>query len=449
MGTSLSLTDIDMIEIKECVNKISMAQHNCAECNVIDCPRRNTSGENFKILSDYASYEAEPLRPVIGIDIGTTTLAFEEITSDGKRFFFTDVNPQRRFGADVLSRIESAEQGKAEEMHNIITQSIVRGVQKLIGDSKTQPEKIVISGNTTMMHLLLSYPCKDLGVYPFKPYSTDTVHTTFARLTGSNVCDAEIDIICPISAFVGGDIVSGLYACNIYRDEDISLFVDLGTNGELALGNKEKILVSSTAAGPAFEGGKIRCGNGSVDGAICGVDINDNGVNIRTIGEKKANGICGTGIIELCAELLESSAMDYTGLLKEEYFEKGFKLTENTTVYQSDIREIQIAKSAVRTGIEILAEEYGIEIEKISKVFLAGAFGKGLNPEKACKIGLIPKQLKDKVVPVGNTSLGGAIRYALSDDGKECTEYIQKISENISLAENPKFNELYINNMNF
>ena len=444
MGYILELTDD---------KAVFNAQHNCAVCKAVDCPMRKNTDDKFEVLTEYTASKTRLGKSVIGIDIGTTTLAFEQITADGKRFFSTDINAQRRFGTDVLSRIEAASHGRGNEMREAVIYQLICGVRKLINDSKSVPQKIVISGNTAMIHLLMGYPCDKLGVYPFTPYSTDTVHTTFTELTGSKLYSIDVDIICSLSAFVGGDIVSGLYACNLDVSDKIMLFIDLGTNGEMAIGNKEKILTASTAAGPAFEGGKIRHGTGSVEGAVCGVEleITENTINksIKTINDKPSVGICGTGIIEAVASLLECSLMDETGLLKDVYFENGFRLADNALIYQSDIREIQIAKSAICTGIELLVKEYGIEYSDIDRVLLAGAFGNGLNPQKACAIGLIPWELSEKTVPVGNTALGGAMRYAFGDDGKKRTENIQKISQNIQLTEKEQFNELYLKNMNF
>lgn len=427
---------------------IFKAQHDCSSCPLVDCPRRSTARGEFDIISGYDGYNGKNTgKSVICIDIGTTTLAFSMIKKNGQDVEYTAMNMQRRFGADVISRIEAANRGRGSELREIIIFQIINGVKTLIEKCAEEPEIIVISGNTVMTHLLMGYPCNSLGEYPFKPYSADTVVTSFDKLTNNKMLDIPVTVIGGISAFVGGDIVSGLYMCDFDLSDNINLFIDLGTNGEMAVGGKDKIFVTSTAAGPAFEGGKISCGTGSIDGAICSVDIKSK--TIKTINDKEACGICGTGIIETVAGLWENGLIDETGLLNKKYFDKGYPVTDNIMFTQQDIREIQTAKSAIRSGIEMLIKKIGKNYNQIEKVYLAGGFGYRLTPEKACSIGLIPKELLGKIEAVGNSSLGGAVKYAYSADGEKRVKNIQSISEEFSLAQDEYFNELYLKYMYF
>lgn len=423
---------------------IFKAQHNCRECPNINCTRRSISIEEpIETVSDYKGYFAKGYGgDILCIDIGTTTIVFERVCN-GTRKVYTAINRQRRFGADVISRIEASNAGRLKELMQLVLYQIAEGKSKLYGNK--QPDTIIISANTTMVQLLLGCSCKNLGKYPFTAECMDFVKTDFNLLMGRGAGGASVTILPSISAFVGGDIVSGLYMCDFDTSERIRLFIDLGTNGEMAIGNRNSILVSSAAAGPAFEGGRISCGVGSVDGAVCGAN---EGV-ITTINNKPPVGICGTGIVELTAELLKNGIIDKTGLLSEKYFEKGYPVTDNIYFTQRDIREVQTAKSAVRAGIEILIKNYGCSIEDIESVYIAGGFGCRLNIAKACAIGLIPYKLKDKCIAIGNSSLGGAVKYGSCGDGDKRIEYIRSVSKELVLSLDGEFNEKYINYMNF
>lgn len=389
----------------------------------------------------------------IGIDIGTTTLAMQLVDVRNERILatYSAVNGQRSFGADVISRIEAQMHGKGPKLQESIRQDLQKGINELSGDFSI--ERIVIAGNTTMIHLLLGLPCKTLGEYPFTPVNIERI-TGNGELVGMDSLRAEVVIYPGISTFVGGDIVAGLMACEFYKRSSISMLIDLGTNGEMAIGNASGILCTSTAAGPAFEGGNICCGVGSIPGAICGLELAEHR-KIRTIGDKPPIGICGTGIVEAVAELLEAEIIDETGLLSEEYFDGGYPLYENAdsgeniVITQKDIREFQLAKSAVRSGVELLIRRYRTTYEAIDKVYLAGGFGYAMNIEKAVSIGLFPEQLKNKLVPVGNAALNGTLKELFGEcDGEKEKSCIASASE-LSLSSDKEFNDLYMEYMYF
>lgn len=423
------------------------AQHDCSKCRATDCPRRSAARGNFEILSRYAyTPRITEEGGAVCIDIGTTTVAFELITKEGTLKTYKTVNPQRRFGSDVLSRIEAANRGRGDEMTQLIRYTAAKGFREVTEDYR-DTKKVVIAGNTTMIYLLMGYSCASLGSYPFKAEHTGMIRSTLSSVTRSSLPDIETVIFGGISAFVGGDAVSGLYMCDFDKSDKINMFIDLGTNGEMAIGNKEKILVTSVAAGPAFEGGLISCGTGSVGGAVCGVDLKTG--TLKTIDDKPPSGICGTGIIELISELLENGIMDETGLLIKEHFSGGYRLCGDIVFTQQDIRQVQMAKAAVRAGIEILMRQYGAGYRDIGTVYLAGGFGCGLSVKKACRAGILPAELEAKTRVAGNSSLGGCAKLCSQTDGSERVRHIKDVSEEITLAENEEFNKLYIEYMDF
>jgi len=332
-----------------------------------------------------------------------------------------------------------------------------------------------------MIHLLLGYSCETLGVYPFTPVNIATVHTSYESLLNlfsskeaskglerqiaNTPCSNEnlafpVQIFPGISTYVGGDITAGLYAYAFDQREEIALLVDLGTNGEIAIGNKDKILVTSTAIGPAFEGGNISCGVGSIPGAICKVELGEedsNGVrkvHLETIQDGPPIGLCGTGIIDAVYELCKAEYIDDTGMFIDDYFDTGFLLTSDQDgrelcLTQKDIREIQLAKSAVRAGVETLLRKYGVGYDEVKHIFIGGGFGYKMDVEKAIGIGLLPKEWHGKIEAVGNCCLQG-VRLGLSDEEvTNRTEMIVAKSTEVYLANDKDFNEFYMDHMYF
>lgn len=395
----------------------------------------------------------------VAVDIGTTTIAMQLISKESGEVCgtVTMINGQRKFGADVITRIQASVDHKGKLLQESIRADLQRGLKQLTleaGCSLEQIKKIAIAGNTTMGHLLMGYPCDSLGVYPFTPVNIDFIKGNFADMIGSEACGAEIVLLPGISTYVGGDIVSGLYACGLDKENEVSLLIDLGTNGEMAIGNCERILSTSTAAGPAFEGGNITWGTGSIPGAICSVSIEDETATVKTIRDEVPTGICGTGVVETVAEMLKEELVDETGLLDDEYFDDGFCLAETADgeeimFTQKDVREIQLAKAAIRAGIETLLVRYGVEKEQVAKVYLAGGFGYKLDLEKAFAIGMLPEEFRGKVEAVGNSSLHGAVKYLREAQGDEAVRRIVDVSEEIGLSTDKDFNEFYMDAMMF
>jgi uncharacterized 2Fe-2S/4Fe-4S cluster protein (DUF4445 family) len=429
------------------------------------------SEAEFQVLTEYvenssvhdiaeSSSKWDSKKYGIAVDIGTTTIAIQLLSLEsGERIAtYSVINHQRSFGADVISRIKASTDGKKAELQASVQQDLSQGIRRAVkkaaeeGVLPEQISEVAIAGNTTMIHLLMGYDCKSLGEYPFTPVNIDLIESTYEEVLADDFLQAKVRIVPGISTFVGGDITAGLFSCNVDQQEGYSLLIDLGTNGEMALGNKDKIIVTSTAAGPAFEGGNIEWGVGSLEGAIAGVKIVDGKAEVRTIGNKPPIGICGTGVIETVAELIKAELVDETGCLEDDYFDDGYPLAqtengENIVFTQQDVREVQLAKAAVRAGIETLFLRYGITKEQVSHVYLAGGFGFKLDCQKAVEIGMIPGEFAQKVEAVGNSSLGGAIKCLLSKDGWTRMERIGKEADEINLSADKDFNQFYMDYM--
>ena len=428
----------------------------------------------------------------IAIDIGTTTLAAELISLTDEICLKTasSVNHQRAYGADVISRIRAAASGDAEKLRESILKDVRDLAETLLAgqdENVLNVSKIVIAGNTTMIHLLLGYSCVGLGAAPFTPVNLAPEDMTWGELNGEyeetresgdakergvarDGSDArehgyvrecghtginqttKVQIMPGISAFVGGDITAGMMGCGM-RPDKCEMLIDIGTNGEMVLAAGDHFLVSSVAAGPAFEGGNISCGMPGVPGAVCrAVLFGKNNMVTKTIGNKPAIGLCGTGIIDVMYELVRHHIVDTQGILGEPWFEKGFPVVPGKIYFtQEDIRQVQMAKAAICAGLEVLLQKSNISYEQIKKVYVAGGFGMGLDMEKALGIGLLPIGLRGKLTPVGNSALEGAARCLTHS--KESSDMqpqeIAAISHEINLADTPEFQELYLKHMQF
>ncbi|MCL2362660.1 MAG: ASKHA domain-containing protein [Defluviitaleaceae bacterium] len=381
----------------------------------------------------------------VAIDIGTTTIAFEVIDlASGKRVATHSVtNSQRSLGADVVTRIKQATEGAQGQLHSYIIEDIRQGLAKV----PQAPSVVAIAGNTTMLHLLQNLPCDTLGVFPFTPVEIGIKECLLSDILGVGD-DTRLTILPGISTFVGADISAGLLCC--YGPEP-GLLIDLGTNGEMALFSKEKILVTSTAAGPAFEAGNISCGVASVPGAIAQVRYSPekNVFIYETIDNQPPIGICGTGVVDIAAELVRHGLVDETGRLEDPYFDNGVEIAPGIIFTQKDMREIQLAKSALRSGVEILLDVAGYGYNDIGQVYLAGGFGHRMNMDSAFALGLIPAELTGKVVTVGNTSLGGAAHVLTSTEAIADILGLVAQAEEVNLSTHPRFNDLFMEHMMF
>lgn len=385
----------------------------------------------------------------LAVDIGTTTIAAALIEKETGAVLATAGrgNSQRVFGQDVLSRIKASVAGAGERLKMLIRQDILSLLEEIQKKQKDIAiEHIYIAGNTTMEHLYMGDSCEGLGKAPFTPVSLMERKDSLSNI--------PVTLLPGISAFVGADIAAGMLACRMDEEEKPSLLLDLGTNGEMVLALEDKMIATSAPAGPALEGGNISCGVASITGAISKVRIIGERAITGTIGNAPVTGICGTGVLELVAGLYENHIIDASGQMKEKYRETGFPLArtkdgKQITFIQQDIREVQLAKAAIHSGIELLLEHAGISMGEIKKVYLAGGFGAYLDVHKAAGIGLLPAELEKCTKAVGNTSLHGCIAYGSSEENKARMEDMIKKCKSINLAEQADFEERYVANMNF
>lgn len=417
--------------------------------------------KEFRIVSSYEQINYQEIVPMkegygVAIDIGTTTIAMEliELHSGKIKAAHNTLNSQRQYGADVITRINFSASGGIETLKCEVQEDILKGIEILCIEAAINEnliKEIAIAGNTTMLHTLVGLNCESLGQYPFTPLILDTTEYQFREIFNRSQITAHLTLLPGISTYVGADITSGLYHCNIHESEGIKLFIDIGTNGEMAIGNKDKVISLATAAGPAFEGGNISCGVGSTKGAICSVKYEKGEFVCETIGKVKPVGICGSGLIDIMAECLKYELVDETGYIADESDEIIIYNQDEVKIVltQKDIRQVQLAKAAIRAGVEALINTYNLNYNAIESVYLAGGFGKYITKESMTILGLIPRELQDKIIKIGNASLGGCVKYLLIEDSAKKLEKVRSISEAINLAESVEFNDLFVQHMMF
>lgn len=397
------------------------------KCQICTGCGRCLTDTNMDVISSFGfelhnkkrgiSEEMEEDACLIAADIGTTTIAMQlrSLTDGTVKDEFTCLNPQRIFGTDVLSRIVAAEkEDAAKVMKNAVWQVLQEGIIQFRAGCSSKIRGMAIAANTTMVHLLMGMDVSGLGRYPFVPQTLSELRT--------EVCGLPAVILPGASAFIGADIVAGMEALAMGQGKEITLLLDLGTNGEIVLGNRDRFVAAGTAAGPAFEG----------------------------------NTDCyGTDLMSLTARLLEEGILDSTGLLTEPYFTEGVTIG-GVSVTQQYVRQLQMAKAAICTGICVLCKKYGLQdFKRIERVYLAGGMGYYLDAAAAAAIGLFPYALLDKVTAVGNAALEGAFVYGgrifcrQEEETKEKAKAAAGVPqiEVINLAEEPEFADKYINSM--
>jgi len=419
----------------------------------------------------------------IAFDIGTTTVAgyLIDLHTGQELSTVAKSNPQIVHGDDVISRIGFAQ--KQKENLEILQREIVNTLNEIIRETAQKAGvktnniyKITIAGNTCMHHLLLGLDPSYIAPSPYIPVIKENLNLK-AKDIPKLVLEptANVYILPNISAFVGADIVAGILAICMWENEKISLFIDLGTNGEIVLGSKRKIWACSTAAGPAFEGARISSGMRAAEGAIDKVKIDNESITYRVIKDGKVRGICGSGLIDLIAELVKLGLIDKSGKLidREEcnpdlseeirkriikgqkgnkfILVKGKETEKGNPIYlsQGDIREVQLAKAAIFAGIKILLKEVNIPQEDIQKILLAGAFGNFIDKKSATRIGLIPYLPLEKIESVGNAAGRGAEITLLSEKTREICEKISKDIKYIELSSRADFQEEFIKAISF
>ncbi len=430
----------------------------------------------FQAVSYTPSPMAEPISGEknfgLAVDIGTTTVAVYLCDMNEGKVIGTEGfrNPQITYGADVISRIDKIMKKPhvLHEQKTLILDAIADVADRLANENGGTVQEIraaVFCGNTVMQHIAAGIDPSSIANAPF---IAPTLFGTYydAEMMGLRFApNAKIYFAPCFASYVGGDIACGMIATGLDEESDNILFIDIGTNGEIGLSTKNGLYFCSAAAGPAFEGAHIACGMAGTSGAVSSVYIDGEKIRYKTVSNEEPVGICGSGIIDACAVMLDAGLLDETGCIADmedvdafsDYLEEDedgnpcFVIDKLHHVYLTgkDIREIQLAKAAIAAGIRTLLHKAHIEIGDISSVVLAGGFGSHLNAKSACRIGLIPRELDGKIHSVGNVAGAGAVAVLLGKEPRESAKTICEKSDYIELSLNSFFMEAYIEEMMF
>lgn len=377
----------------------------------------------------------------IAVDIGTTTVAMQlfERASGMLLAERLEENAQRGFGADVISRIEACKQEGVARLSAPMRDQLERMAAACLAEAGVaRLDEAVIAGNTTMLHLYEGLDPAPLAVVPF------AVPSYFGCMSRHTLAGAPVYLPRCIGAYVGADIVCAVLASDMLGD-GIQLLADIGTNGEMALARDGRLLCCATAAGPAFEGAGLSRGMPAAAGAIRAVRLADGAATYETVQNRPAAGICGSGILDALAVMLETETIDDSGYLEEPYeiADSGVAIT------QRDVRQIQLAKSAVCAGILTMLETEGLDASAVARFTVAGGFGSSMNFASACAIGLFPAALRDNTEFVGNGSLGGASMLLMNRALRAQSEAFARQATELSLSESASFMDYYVDCMSF
>jgi uncharacterized 2Fe-2S/4Fe-4S cluster protein (DUF4445 family) len=404
------------------------------------------------ILADETAFAFEPGEGVgAAVDLGTTTIVVQllDLETGNVLGVRTGLNAQARHGADVMSRIDFALTGEGRE-------TLKRLVREQVGELLAETvaaagapgrlQRVVIVGNTVMQHLFCGLSVEPLAHHPFEPADDRLQVFRAAALGWDWGGEAEVAFLPGLGSFVGSDILAGILATRIDAGAGLAGLVDLGTNGEMVVGNRDRLLCASTAAGPAFEGARISMGMRASTGAIAEVTVREAGLSCRVLGQGPPRGICGSGLVDAVACGLDLGWIGRNGRLRD-----GGEVTlvEPVVLTQTDIRELQLAKGAIAAGMRLLLEEWGADPADLEVLHLAGAFGNYINRASARRIGLLAFPL-DRVRPAGNTALLGA-KLALFHRPPDRGEYgdLRRRVRHVSLNECERFHEIYVEEMGF
>ena len=410
---------------------------------IIPCPILSESAtEDSARVGDQSAPSTRGL--AVAIDLGTTTIAAQLIDAFGNVLAVeTALNPQAAFGSDVMSRIRAALEG--QDLTTPIRAALGQIVARLARGHASQVAEVLLVGNTVMHHLFCSLDVEPLAHVPFQSQHLAEQRFTPRDLGWDLPPDCVVRFARCIGGFVGSDILAGIVAAGIALGDDLTALVDLGTNGEIAIGNRHGVVCASTAAGPAFEAGSIRMGMRAVTGAIAYVALTEDGLAEGTlrstiIGDVAPRGICGSGLVDAVAAGLRAGSILSNGRIADS--SKIFPVAPPVVLYQSDIRELQLAKGAIAAGFRLLLKRLGAQVSSLHAIDLAGAFGNYVQIESALRIGLLeaPHAI---IHAAGNTALRGAKMLLLADEPQLPT------IEHVSLAADPAFQDEFANCMTF
>jgi uncharacterized 2Fe-2S/4Fe-4S cluster protein (DUF4445 family) len=412
-------------------------------------------------------------RFAIAYDLGTTTVVATllDLETGVPVAVRSMLNRQQPYGADVISRVsatmlDDGALGALEARAHETLAELTGEVCEEAGIDPADVYEVVVCGNVTMTQLALGIDPEPLSMAPFIVAAHDLPPATAADF-GVAVHPRAPAIVFPsLGAYVGGDIVAGMLASGLTRDKRLRLFIDVGTNSEIALGSNERVLATAAPAGPAFEAAQIRCGMRAAEGAIEGVRIAGDAIELQVIGDVDAIGLCGSGLVDCVAELVGAGLLDHSGRYVPEETaaeiaphlaerltkvgeERVFMLADDVYLSQRDVRELQFAKASIATGWQILLRTLGVEAEDIAQVLLAGSFGSYLSPASAVKIGLVPRMALPRIVSAGNVASEGAKMAALSvRERAEARSLIHEV-EYVELSGRADFNDMFIDQLAF
>ena len=387
------------------------------------------------------------------VDLGTTTLVTEliDLNSGESIDSMASKNSQAQFGADVVSRIgfSLSEPSNLEKLKKTVLADINQMIARILSRHNIPSAhvyEIVLSGNTTMNHILLGLPLNSLAQTPFNALFSSLPELAASAFGFKIHPNGKLFVVPNIRSFVGGDISAGLTASDLLNKKGNYLFIDLGTNGEIVLKTDTGSMATSTAAGPAFEGMNISCGMLALPGAIYKVSVGKS-IQPETLLNQTAQGVCGTGLIDAAAVALKMGSLSRKGKILDE--SGRVFLTQNIYLTQKDIRELQLAVAAVRSGTRMILEKKSLSLDKLEGIYIAGAFGNYLNIPNSIQIGLLPAIPEEKIHFVGNSSIAGAKALLISSPLRRNAETLSKKIEFFSLATDARFQEYFVDSLEF
>lgn len=400
----------------------------------------------------------------VAVDIGTTGISAYLLNLENGEILnkLSSLNPQTEFGSDVLSRITYCMNNKqgVKNLQKLIVDEINRLTLEMLCNKYAQNQvySFVVAGNTTMLHLLRGIDPCSMAKAPYTPVFLNTVVMNASEIGFSGNNHGIVTLLPGSSSYVGSDIVAGIVSSGFNNKKHNSIFIDIGTNGEIAVISHGKMLCTSTAAGPALEGMNICCGCRAEMGAIEAFNISDDyNITFSTIGDKEPVGICGSGLIDMAGEMVKRNIILKSGKFNYELDErickklrdKKFYITDKVYLSQKDIRQIQLAKGAIAAGIKMLLEEINLTIADVEEVIIAGAFGYHINPKSILNIGLIPRGFSGTITFAGNTSIEGARLATINKFSLDEMEDIKEKMKTLELSTSDKFQDYFINELNF
>jgi len=402
---------------------------------------------NHLILADESVFEFVPQNGIgVAVDLGTTTLVAQMVDLSTAKVLAVETmfNPQAKYGADLISRVQACLDGNAPEMALLIRQSIGKMIELLLEKQEVELQRICLVGNTVMQLIFSNCDLTPLAQYPFHTDNLGSKFFTTQELGWNFQVDENVMFYPSIGSFVGSDILAGIVATGLHTKENYTALIDLGTNGEIVVGNKQYIVCASTAAGPAFEGSNISMGMRAVTGAISTVKLEDNEIKVNVIGNVEPKGICGSALVDAIAIFRK---LEWIGVFGEiNSGENYLSLVNNVRLTQKDINEFQLAKAAIAAGLEILCITLSIQLNDIHELYISGGFGNYINIQHLIQTGMIEMH-EGRIHKMGNTALIGAKMLLYSDN--QIAEEILYKTRHINLESDPDFQNIYVDKMLF